>query len=52
MRGKTFRRFLIHHAYPIAIDGSQKLARDTLWDENLLQRTLGQEEQQHTQYFV
>lgn len=52
MRGKTFRRYLIDHAYPIAIDGSQKLAGDTLWDENLLQRTLGQEEHQHTQYFV
>ncbi len=52
MRGKTFRRFLIHHAYPIAIDGSQKFARDTLWDENLLQRTLGQDEHPHTQYFV
>jgi hypothetical protein len=52
IRAKTFRRYLINHAYPIAMDGSQKFARDTLWDENLLQRTLGQEEQPHTQYFV
>ena len=52
IRAKTFRRYLINHAYPIAIDGSQKFARDTLWDENPLQRTLGQAEQQHTQYFV
>ena len=52
IRAKTFRRYLINHAYPIAIDGSQKFARDALWDENPLQRTLGQEGQQHTQYFV
>ena len=52
IRAKTFRRYLIDHAYPIAIDGSQKFARDALWDENPLQRTLGQAEQQHTQYFV
>jgi hypothetical protein len=52
MRGKTFRRYLIDHAYPIAIDGSQKFTRDTLWDENLLQRTRGPEEHPHTQYFV
>lgn len=52
IRAKTFRRYLIDHAYPIAIDGSQKFARDTLWDENLLQRTRGQEEHPHTQYFV
>jgi len=52
IRAKTFRRYLINHAYPIAMDGSQKFTRDILWDENPLQRTLGQAEQQHTQYFV
>ena len=52
IRAKTKRGYLINHAYPIAMDGSQKLTRDTLWDENLLQRTLGQEEHPHTQYFV
>jgi len=35
IRGKKFRRYLINNCYPIAIDGSQKFARDTLWDENL-----------------
>ena len=39
-------------AYPIAIDGSQKLAGDTLWAEELLQRTVGKDETRHTQYFV
>ena len=52
IRAKTFRQYLINNCYPIAIDGSQKFARDTLWDENLLQRTHGKGEQSHTQYFV
>ena len=52
IRAKTKRGYLINHAYPIAIDGSQKFTRDTLWDVNPLQRTRGQAEQQHTQYFV
>ena len=42
IRGKSFRRYLINHCYPIAIDGSQKLAGDTLWAE----------ETRHPQYFV
>ncbi|MBK7956470.1 MAG: transposase family protein [Candidatus Accumulibacter sp.] len=52
IRGKSFRRYLINRCYPIAIDGSQKLAGDTLWAEELLQRTVGKEETRHTQYFV
>jgi len=52
IRGKCFHRYLIKHCYPIAIDGSQKLAGDTLWAEELLQRTVGQAENRHTQYFV
>jgi hypothetical protein len=52
IRGKRFRRYLINHCYPIAIDGSQKVAGDTLWAEELLQRTVGKEETGHTQYFV
>ncbi len=52
IRGKSFRRDLINHCYPIAIDGSQKLAGDTLWAEELLQRTVGKDETRHTQYFV
>jgi hypothetical protein len=52
IRGKNFRRYLIDHCYPIAIDGSQKLADDTLWTEELLQRTVGKDETRHSQYFV
>ena len=52
IRAKKFRRYLINNCCPVAIDGSQKFARDTLWDENLLQRTHGKGEHCHTQYFV
>ncbi len=52
LRGKCFHRYLIKHCYPIAIDGSQKLAGDTLWAEELVQRTVGQAENRHTQHFV
>jgi hypothetical protein len=52
IRGKSVRRYLINHRHPIVIDGSQKLAGDTLWAEELLQRTVGKEETRHTQYFV
>ena len=52
IRAKKFPRYLINNCYPIAIDGSQKFAKDTLWDENLLQRTHGKGEHCHPQYFV
>ena len=52
IRAKKFRRYLINNAYPIGIDGSQKFARESLWDENLLQRTHGKGEHRHTQYYV
>jgi hypothetical protein len=38
IRGKKFTRYLINNCYPIAIDGSQKIAFSILWDEHLLQR--------------
>jgi hypothetical protein len=52
IRNKKFHRFLINNCYPIAIDGSQKLAKDILWDENPLERTFGKGENSHTQYYV
>lgn len=52
IRGKKFRRYLINNCYPIAIDGSQKAAGDTLWEPELLQRTTGKDENAHTQYYV
>ncbi len=38
IRKKKFKRYLINNCYPIAIDGSQKLARKDLFTEQLLQR--------------
>jgi len=38
IRNKKFSRYLINNCYPIAIDGSQKIAFSRLWDEHLLQR--------------
>ena len=52
LRNKKFRRFLVNNCYPIAFDGSQKLSRDTLWDENLLERNVGKGENSHSQYYV
>jgi hypothetical protein len=52
IRGKKFRRYLINNCYPLAIDGSQKFARDVPWDENLLARTQGKGEHRHTRYYV
>ena len=38
IRKKKFKRYLINNCYPVAIDGSQKLARKDLFSEELLQR--------------
>jgi hypothetical protein len=56
IRGKKFKRYLINNCYPI--DGSQKIAFSTLWDEHLLQRKSGgtvdpdSGEEQDYQYYV
>ena len=58
IRGKKFKRYLINNCYPIAIDGSQKIAFSILWDEHLLQRKSGgtvdpdSGEEQDYQYYV
>ena len=58
IRGKKFARYLINNCYPVAIDGSQKIAFSTLWDEHLLQRKSGgtvdpdSGEEQDYQYYV
>ena len=58
IRNKKFTRYLINNSYPMAIDGSQKIAFSTLWDENLLQRRIGakldpdSDEEQNYQYYV
>ena len=58
IRNKKFTRYLINNNYPIAIDGTQKMAFSTLWDEQLLQRRNGHkvdpngDEAQSYQYYV
>ena len=58
MRNKKFSRYLINNCYPIGIDGTQKIAFSTLWDEHLLQRRTGpkvdpdSDEEQDDQYYV
>jgi hypothetical protein len=38
IRQKKFARYVIANAYPIAIDGTQKLVRDWCWDAQCLER--------------
>jgi hypothetical protein len=38
IRQKEFKQYLINNCYPVAIDGTQKLARNDLFAEQLLQR--------------
>ena len=62
IRKKKFKRYLINNCYPIAIDGSQKLARKDLFSEQLLQRKkrkkkkdkeeMEEEQEQEYQYYV
>lgn len=40
IRGKKLIRYLINGRYPIALDGSQKFARDWLWSEECLERNV------------
>ena len=58
IRNKKVTRYLINNCYPIGIDGTQKIAFSTLWDEHLLQRRIGpkvdpdSDEKQSYQYYV
>lgn len=57
IRQKKFSRHLISHAYPVAIDGTQKLVRDRCWDAQCLERQVSYTEADGTvttrpQYYV
>lgn len=52
VRKKKFRRNLIEKCYPIAIDGTQKFARDYPWCDEALVRSVGPAEQGAVQYYV
>ena len=53
IRKKKFSRYVINNCYPIAVDGTQKMAHNWLWDEECLQRTFHRGETgEQTQYYV
>ena len=49
---RKFQKFLIDGYYPIAIDGTQKFSTYTLWDENYLEREVGDEKNRREQYYI
>ena len=52
VRKKKFRQHLIEEHYPIAIDGTQKFARDEAWCDEALERPVGRAEEGAKQYYV
>ena len=53
IKKKKFKRYLIDKRYLIAIDGTQKMCLDRLWNEECLERTFNKgKENEYTQYFV
>ena len=52
MRKKKFNRYLIAGRYPIAIDGTQKFARNYLWSEECLERRIKKGKGEQKQYYV
>jgi hypothetical protein len=52
IRNKKFYRYLIAEHYPIAIDGTQKIARDTPLGEQWLDREVGPKDGTRFQYHV
>jgi hypothetical protein len=52
IRKRKFQKFLVDGCYPIAIDGTQKFATYTLWDEQYLERHVGEEKSRRTQYYI
>ncbi len=52
IKKKKFARYLIQKAYPIAIDGSQKFVRDTLWSVECSEREIKDGDSTKMQYHV
>ena len=52
IRKRKFAHLLVEGCYPIAIDGTQKFATYTLWDEQYLERQVGDEKARRTQYYI
>jgi len=55
IRGKKFERHLVAGCYPIAVDGTQKFARNRCWDGACLEREVGNKTDENDpsqQYYV
>jgi len=53
IRNKKFHRYLINKAYPIAVDGTQKLVRNgNYWEEEWLKRHAGKKDNKKVQRYV
>jgi hypothetical protein len=55
IRNKKFQRYLVANRYPIAVDGTQKFARNYRWDEQCLERAVRSkegEESETRKYYV
>ena len=52
IKKRKFSRYLIQKAYPIAIDGSQKFVRDTLWSVECSEREVKNSDSTKMQYHV
>ena len=53
IRNKKFSRYLNENKYVVAIDGTQKLSDNVLYDENYLQRTYNKgTKDEKTQYYI
>ena len=50
IRKKKFAPFRVNNAYPVAIDGTQKLGGSELWDEALLQRRISPADDELVRY--
>jgi len=52
IKNKTFARYLVDNRYPVAIDGTQKFTRDTLWSAECSEREVKDGKDTKMQYFV
>jgi hypothetical protein len=52
IRNKKFVRYLVNNRYPIAIDGTRKVARNILWSEECLECEVKRGDDSQMQYYV
>ena len=52
IKNKKFSRYLVGHQYIVAIDGTQKFKRDTIWAEECSEREVKDGNNTRTQYHV